>query len=443
MVVGKELLKRLKAEGGWDGRYLKRVFAALATRTAVALRWFRSFLFRGVRFLSRHCTGIRPAEEATGFALLVPGDAGASELGGLLNKAAWYLGRADGDGEGVRLDCYVPQGLRETTPVLPEAQEDYLHLVPEGDRDPRRAFEPSEYAAVLVAEFRDLVNPRLLRSLAQVYLVDEKFYSTVEVAEFGRAAELVVTRAREIDRRSRVNLERLVERTDKDHGALVLGTGPSVTEIYERSCEASSVIVCNSIVKNRELLQHLDPDAICFADPVFHFGPSRYAARFRSDLLGVLEEYDAFAVTRRKGARLLLRHHPELEDRIIGLVPGSTSWKVPGPESLQVRSTANIMTLFMLPLAASLSSKILVGGCDGREQDESYFWKHEASVQYEGLMNTVVETHPSFFRDRIYENYYEQHCERLEEELSWLESNDYEIRNVTHSFIPALRSRTL
>src|SRR5213076_14180 len=59
--------------------------------------------------------------------------------------------------------------------------------------------------------------------------------------------------------------------------AYVFGTGPSLARATEFDFSHGVRIVCNSIVRNPELLAHIRPHFIAASDFVFHFGPSRYA----------------------------------------------------------------------------------------------------------------------------------------------------------------------
>jgi hypothetical protein len=133
---------------------------------------------------------------------------------------------------------------------------------------------------------------------------------------------------------------------------------------------------------------------------------------------------------------------PEIANRIIGIPSRSESqFHFPSPEELWVRGTANIMTLSMLPVASSLADHIHVFGADGREENESYFWEHSSIAQYDGLMNSAVQTHPSFFRDRLYTDYYERHIERLRELIEFGEAHGKQYDSLTPSQIPILHER--
>ncbi|MBA3431605.1 MAG: hypothetical protein H0U16_09020 [Actinobacteria bacterium] len=198
------------------------------------------------------------------------------------------------------------------------------------------------------------------------------------------------------------------------------------------------------MVRDLDLLRALQPNVICFGDPHFHYGPSRYAAAFRRDLLRAVDETDALLVTPELWAGLLLAHHPELAERLVVLpmLKGTSTWHWPSPERMAVRMTSNVLTAAMLPLAFALTDRVAIAGCDGRRPDESYFWQHNGRTQYsDSLMTTVFEAHPAYFRDQNYSTYYEEHCQQLEELLAAAEHAGKRAVGVTPSYISALRRR--
>ena len=226
--------------------------------------------------------------------------------------------------------------------------------------------------------------------------------------------------------------------------AFVLATGPTAQLVDPGSVTAEVRVICNSAVRDRDLLRSLRPNIICFADPVFHYGPSRYAATFRRDLLQAVAETDALLVTFDLWAGLLLFHHPELASRLVILRPlkGKRPWHWPTPGRMTVKMTGNVLTSAMLPIAFALTDHVDIAGCDGRAASDNYFWRHNARTQYsDALMTSVFETHPAFFRDRDYADYYANHCEELEELLAVGEASGKHGTGVTPSHIPALRRR--
>jgi len=227
--------------------------------------------------------------------------------------------------------------------------------------------------------------------------------------------------------------------------ALVLGTGPSAQEVRDEDLTADVRIVCNSIVRNTDFLMRVRPNVIVFYDPVFHYGPNRYAAGFRRDLLRAVELCDAQIVSDAGWGSLLLLHHPELRDRTT-ILTGSrqSAWRWPTPARPEVRLGTNVLVSLMLPLALGLADDVLIGGCDGREPTENYFWTHNESIQYsDELMRSVAEAHPGFFRWADYEGHYARHCIEMEQIIQAGEAAGKTVRGVTPSWIPALATRGL
>ncbi|MFO7767612.1 MAG: hypothetical protein R6W82_01430 [bacterium] len=376
-------------------------------------------------------------------AVVLFGDPGGRRAADLRDRMHWYFGGRTG-GEGPVFDLLL-SGRMDGEEEVPGYLEPCLDRPLRGEVLALDEADLDTYDFLLAGRARETARWPLLRRLDRVRTVDPAFQGGTALSSW----ELAMGRSVDADaregllERSLENFRVLKERTEGDEAVWVLGTGPSVEEMYGREVSGGTVIVCNSIVRNTRLLDHLGPAAVCFADEVFHFGPSRYAAAFRRDLLRTVRDHDCFAVTRPEGAALLLRHHPELEERIIAVPAAAPDWTAPGEEDFRVRPTGNILTFYMLPLAAALGETIRIGGSDGRRPEERYFWKHNPTVQYEGLMKTAFEAHPAFFRDRVYTDYYAEHVRLLGRQLEWLEERGHTIESVTHTYVPVLLQRAV
>jgi hypothetical protein len=306
--------------------------------------------------------------------------------------------------------------------------------------------DPNRADLVLLASAAGL---RWMRRMVQrkVMITDPNWYSEVEVDTYAALSSLGVASDEwdKIDAQSLAVFDRLSERYAGARRVAVFGTGPSMTSIDPASVGADLTIACNSAVSNPEWIEQARPGLIVFADPVFHFGPSRYAGAFRDDVVRVARATDATLAIPHRFAPLLLRRFPELQERVIAVRPrrglGLDSL-VRG--QLVVPQTSNVLTLMMLPFSVALGQEVVIAGCDGRKPDERYFWKHSAQAQYgDSLMSSAFDAHPSFFRDRDYVGYYRTHCDQLESMLSGAEVDGYRFVSVTPSAIPALNKRKL
>ncbi len=361
-----------------------------------------------------------------------------------------------------RMRWYAPEGSAELwLPVEPELTgiDPYALPVPEHQRSPEskgaaiRLFEAAELEQRLVDAdiicIWDASVPgwarKFLFRLPSVRILDPGFY---RFAESHTSAAILWYDL--LDSNARASFVddslRTLRSLYKEHGgasrAYVFGTGPSIKEACKHGFEDGIGVVCNSIVRNDELLERIRPKVLTFADCVFHFGASRYSEAFADDVVKVVRKYNSYCITTQVGYALMRVHYPELKDRLIG-VPAKRFGppRLLSPDSFNTRSYDNILTRFMLPTAASLAEEVVMMGFDGRKPDENYFWKHSPATQYTGTMESVYKTHEAFFRDIDYGDYYRKHCSDLAGMLDEFENNGKRFQVWGNTYIPALKDR--
>ncbi len=276
-------------------------------------------------------------------------------------------------------------------------------------------------------------------------ILDKNYFSTSEgwLLQSGYSRTLSVGEKQEINRLSICNFSKMLEANKHKKKAYCFVTGPSFDNYKKFNYEEDSFkVICNSTVKNYDFIEYIGgPDLLVFADPVFHFSPCEYSAVFRDEVLKIYNKYKPFIVVPEYTVALLLAHYPELEDRIIGMKHKKGEFNFPTLEKFWVKGTANILTLYILPIASTIANEINIIGADGRNPNEKYFWQHSQSAQFNDLMQTVFEIHPSFFRDRDYKDYYEEHCKFLNDLIEFGESQGKKYFSLTNSYIPALKKR--
>lgn len=223
----------------------------------------------------------------------------------------------------------------------------------------------------------------------------------------------------------------------------IFATGPSLKQAFDFDFSDGVRIICNTIVGNKRLLEHINPNFVVAGDAAFHYGCSKFAERFRKDLLQAINQFDALLVLPEIFAPLMLTHYPQLKDHLVALpdVPAD-SFNFSILEDFHTRRVHNIMNQIMLPLASSLADEILVIGADGRRPDNSEsLWRHDTSSYYEGLSQTVEACHPSYFRYMSWDWYYNHHCDLVSQVIENGESLGKRYISLTPSFIPALHKR--
>lgn len=178
----------------------------------------------------------------------------------------------------------------------------------------------------------------------------------------------------------------------------VFGTGPSLECAYEFNFDNCVSVVCNSIVQNRDLLNHIRPKFITAGDVVSHLGVSLYAEVFRKDLVSVLQEYDMYYFTTATFGYLLMEQCSEIKERIILAEQLLDEQNYDLCENFALPKLDSTFNIHMLPIIHSLSDNIYILGCDGKSKERSNedFWAHAEKAQYRSLVATGHECHPTF-----------------------------------------------
>ena len=314
------------------------------------------------------------------------------------------------------------------------------HMDPQLVRDPGWLSErPDGDAHLVIHRVTPATVARLARFRGPGWIVDPRLHARAEERYFDLRNATTWPTYEPVE----AGLARLRERAPGAKTAFVLATGPSAAEVDLDADCADIRITCNSAVRNTALIKKLRPDIICFTDPVFHFGPSRYAAEFRRDVVRAASEVDALVVCGYRFAGPLLGLEPSLRGRLVILpYQDGGPWRWPTDRNPTVRQGGNVMTTLMLPLAFMLADHITVAGADGRQPTENYFWTHNTQLQYsDEMMKTVFDAHPSFFRDTDYGDYYDEFCESVEALIQVGESAGKTVSGLTPSWIPAFVKR--
>jgi hypothetical protein len=381
--------------------------------------------------------------EAIREVVLYPAFDSPAAFGDVLNRLGWYF--PAGTVEDLDLTVSVRGDVAAASDHAPDAQGSFgTDHLPLSNVDPGTLGERARTAdRLLVWDADARLSGAAVRNAANVDVVDPGFYSHREPVAWGEVGAAARSGLEDRSRELYASLERLADDRDTSY---VFATGPSLDRAFEREFPEDALsVICNSIVRDDDLLEHLHPDVLTFADPVFHFGPSEYAVQFREDAVRAIREHDLVAVVPERYRELLVGHYPDLADHVVGIRSVyDDTFRFPTAAALEVMGTANIMTKFMLPVASALTDRVRIVGADGRKEDESYFWEHSDVGQYDDdLMNTAFETHPAFFRDRVYTDYYEQHVEILTEMIEAGESTGVTYESITESYIPCLDHRTI
>jgi hypothetical protein len=396
-------------------------------KAAFGRRKVRQAKIRHWIYQALRVAGVRYTRAFPDFLEFFPPVRDSREFTELSTRVACYLGDAE-------LPLYLPG------PRFPLASETTPFFEPSLVRDPGWLSErPSGVGHLVIHRLNAVSLRRIATSTIPVTVTDPRLAQLSEDQYFVlRNSASWPTYAP-----AEIALERLQTISGDAESAFILLTGPSALEVDLGRVVADIRITCNSTVRDLDLIREYRPNIIAFSDPYFHFGPSRYAAAFRRDVLRAVEEVNSVVLCTDRYAAPLLSLAPQLADRlaVIPIQPGGP-WRWPTRRNPTVRTGSSVLTTLLLPVAMMLTNDISIAGADGRQPTENYFWKHNPRIQYSPeLMQTVFDAHPAFFRDRDYEDYYDGFCADIEALAQIGETAGKTVRAVTPSWIPALRKR--
>jgi len=443
----------------------------------ITIRKLTSYGYYGIKKLLTSTT--QGAERVIRQVTFYPAVNDIETLADLVNRASWYFPRSAFSQ--VEVQIVVNKQLLGTnlnSLIPPASQQVYIGQSPDIRLIEDRAVDLSQADAIMLWNKRNMLDPRVLWHLTKVNVVDPIYYFSVE-ADSHRRMYIQTLESEQRERLSELlkgNYQALLDDVGRCERGYVFGTGPSLDQAVEFDYTGGFRVVCNSIVKNKALLNHIKPQLLVFGDAQHHLSPCCYAAKFRQTALEVVNEFGCYVMTQEYSAPLLLAHFPELENKIIGMpapgvwemslseimkmvlrrphkipwfdkIPGhSEAYNFPTPDRFYVRLTGSVLPSFMVPVVSSVCKEIYIIGADGRaphgrKPDETFIWSYSSSSQFEELMQTAFDTHPSYFRDRPYTENYEIYCENFEGLVHYGESLGKSYYSLAPSYIPALAKR--
>jgi hypothetical protein len=401
-------------------------------------------------------------------------------LGDIVNRASWYFPKS----ELSNVIIYIPVELSLlhldiNSLRIPKYEEHFIREIDNIRLINNKDLNLNMADIILIWDKKYLLVPEILANLHKVEIVDPDYYFTVEASTYRRlyCETLDAEKKQYMQDLTKKNFKKLIEETSEYNIGYVFGTGPSLDKAMDYDYSKGFRIICNNIIKNKKLMDHIEPHVLTFGDAQHHSGPSKYAASYRNAVLEKFLEYDFYILIEDFQMPLYLAHFPEFKDKILGLSapgvwdlsikeilhmiiqrPDRIPWfdKIPGhnevfnfPESdkFYVRLLGSVLPSFMVPFASSICNNIYIIGADGqdpngRKPDNTYIWSYSSSCEFDDkLKQSLYLTHPSYFRDRPRMENFDIYCENFEELLQFGESLGKKYFSLAPSFIPSLARR--
>lgn len=424
-----------------DPKYRYRLLRSLVKKTA--------FKMLGTMVRSTH--ELRRRRRRVVF---YPPFASREELTNHYHRAAWYLPRVAGRCEEVCLFHDI-QG----SDVAPGPAPKYMGQPPKPTRHIRLIkgrFKNLRMllAADLILFWQEDPSRKLMKFLDRVFGIKSAHVATEDLTaneydEYCRSLWEYLTLEKErksIIQSNRLRLERLVSELERNpvQASCVFGTGPSLAKAYDFDFSRTLCIVCNSIVRDEKLLNHIRPRFICAGDAVSHFGVSAYAFQFRKDLIRAIETRDLYLFTTAKVGALLLHHYPELTDKVFLIEQTRDEPTFNFTKHYEAARLDSTLNIHMLPLASTFSQTVFLLGCDGKNPngENEDFWAHADEAQYRSLVASGHECHPTFDLLRRMSTY-EHYLRSLETTVAGGEERGIRYHSLHNSFTKVLNERVV
>ena len=225
----------------------------------------------------------------------------------------------------------------------------------------------------------------------------------------------------------------------------LFGTGPSLSNAINFHWNDGIRLVCNTIVKNKVLWNHINPNIIVAGDAIYHFGISKFSKQFRNDLKLRLAETDTYFIYPMEFHSFLSERLSDFKDKLIPIpVQNKTSFNYSFDKSFTLPQLGNSLNLLSFPVAVNLSKNINLWGYDGKAPNDNDFWKNSNDNFYQELVDELKLIHPGFFKyflDDPKKYSKDVFGTKMEKNFLNLESNNYKISMLHKSWTKPLNKR--
>jgi hypothetical protein len=227
----------------------------------------------------------------------------------------------------------------------------------------------------------------------------------------------------------------------------IFGTGPSLEKAINSDWSDGYRVVCNTIVRDADLWQHISPHFIVAADAIYHFGYTEFARAFREDLAKRLRETDTLFVYPEFFSTIVAREFSEFESRLIAIPTGQhTNINVDLTDIFELPALGNVLNILLLPLGCTLSTNVFLWGFDGRAPADQLFWSNSSKHTYPDLMDSLKKSHPAFFDYHLVQSKPDDYVKRvhgdeLDSDMDIAERGGWKFVMMHRTWTPTLQKR--
>lgn len=249
----------------------------------------------------------------------------------------------------------------------------------------------------------------------------------------------------ELSKKRFVSYANSIEKFEKSYA---LGTGPSLAKAINVDWSDGYRIVCNTIVRDSDLWNHIKPHFIVAGDAIYHFGHNSFAQSFISDLKNRLRESSIVFLYPFLYHSFLKDELYEFKERLIPIPTNDSDLiHVSLFEDFSIPAKiGNVLNVLLLPLATSLSKNVYLYGFDGRSPNDKLFWANSQKHSYGEKINEIQLHHPKFFDFHVPKNnenkyVHDVHGQKLERILSIAEQEGWSFTMMHDTWTETLKRR--
>lgn len=348
-------------------------------------------------------------------------------------------------------EAYRPDDFAEDITKIIPAFRDRVMVVPDEDGLVRAGFQERFNMVYCwnIGRPAERLQARAYAAKSDINCLEidpatERGYTSLVVSGFGQFNDAEATQ------RIKTYSARFKELAAEYKGVPVnlYGSGPSIDDLVKREGlpKDGISIVCNNGVANETLMERLKPEILTAGDPVYFPGVSLHAGIYRDNLVRTMRRYGSYFITDYYLSELFRQIIPDdLHDRVIGVPSYLCDPNINLLSRFQSSNDAtNVLTMFMLPVAFSLSKNVRLMGFDNRPfgNQGKFFWGYaKGSSVSDKVMDSLYSTSPSYFYDYDANTMICHLNREIEQFLKLAEYGGAKVEVLTPSYTPALAKR--
>lgn len=192
----------------------------------------------------------------------------------------------------------------------------------------------------------------------------------------------------------------------------LFGTGESIKKFNVEEMDSdAAVIVCNTVVKNKDLFERLRPNVMVAGDALYHFSDEQFSRMFQADLRERLNEMPStLFIYPQIFESFMLRTYSGVNKDQLQSLPVLTEKKMTAiRRSTSLPRYGNSFNLLSFPIATYIAKKnIFFIGYDGKSKTAKNFWKNDEDTFYSKEAEELLEKNVAFRKVFLENQHYSQ-----------------------------------